>query len=103
MHTFLDGQFQLAPGVIQLALLLEQFGLSLLCLGQLFFARLQDFLQLDQFAAFAFKLRGAGKPGLPGLFGDHPGALGCELLRDLIGHLLIERALRVRDLLLLVT
>lgn len=46
LHALFDGQFQLAFGVVQFALLFNQLGLGLLGFGQFGVANFQHFVQV---------------------------------------------------------
>jgi hypothetical protein len=102
LYALFDGEFEFAFGVVEFALLLDEFGLGLLGFGQLFVARLEHFLKFGEFARFAFEFRRGGLLGFLRFFGDNAGTLGLQLRGDLIGHLLVEVALGLGDLLFLV-
>ncbi|OIQ69920.1 hypothetical protein GALL_484720 [mine drainage metagenome] len=76
LHALFDGQFEFAPGVVEFALFLDQFGLRLLGFGQLFVARLEHFLKFGEFARLAFEFRCRGLLRFLRFFGDDAGALG---------------------------
>ncbi len=94
LNTLLDRQ-------VEFALFLDKLGLCLLGLGQLLVPGFEDFLKFGKLARFALKLGGGGELRLSGFVGNQPCSLGLELTRHLIGHLFIQSALGLGDLLFL--
>ena len=56
LHALFDGQVHFALGVVQLALLADHFGLSLLGFGEFCIALFQDFLQIVDFFNFLIEI-----------------------------------------------
>lgn len=69
MHTLFDGEFQFA-------LLLDEFGLCLLRLGQFLITDFEHFMQLGQLTRLSVQFGGAGKFGLLCFFGNDARPLG---------------------------
>ena len=96
LNLFLYAQLNLAPGVVELALLAQHGGLRLLGLGELFVVGSEHLAQVGQLLVPPAKLVGQRRPGLPCLGLDDCGALSLQSGR----HLVVDRLPGLSQLLL---
>jgi hypothetical protein len=101
LDTLLNRQIQLALGVIQFTLFLDEFSLRLLRLRQLFIPRLEHLVEFYEFTGFGLQFGGTGFLRFFGFFGGYAHTFQLELRRHLIGDLLVHRSLGLDDLLFL--